>query len=226
MPRSTRKQDASAADVPEWVMPAIRSLVKKFDLSSAAPHIFTGVESILPLMARMSEAAAETPSKRRQRPTAAQTSITDTRILALIAVVFLAVSAKMRDVDVTPEDYEKLRKATVDTQLELPVAKDITEEDLSFELQELMDVAQAEGWLQMEWFLNIVLAEDEDAMEGVEATGRGAAKSITANSGGSDYIGLGTMMQDATDYLGERQREDFKAWKAQVLARVQQIEAQ
>jgi origin recognition complex subunit 6 len=44
-------------------------------------------------------------------------------------------------------------------------------------------------------------------------------------TGGSDYIGLGTMMQDATDYLGDRRREDFKIWKAKVMARVQEIEA-
>jgi origin recognition complex subunit 6 len=44
-------------------------------------------------------------------------------------------------------------------------------------------------------------------------------------AGGSDYIGLGTMMQDATDYLGERQQEDYTRWKAKILARVQEIEA-
>jgi origin recognition complex subunit 6 len=44
-------------------------------------------------------------------------------------------------------------------------------------------------------------------------------------SGGSDYIGLGTMMQDATDYLGERQQEDYRRWKAKVMARVQEVEA-
>jgi origin recognition complex subunit 6 len=50
-------------------------------------------------------------------------------------------------------------------------------------------------------------------------------KSSGLRSGGSNYIGLGTMMQDATDYLGERQQEDYKIWKEKILARVQEIEA-
>jgi origin recognition complex subunit 6 len=33
------------------------------------------------------------------------------------------------------------------------------------------------------------------------------------------------MLQDATDYLGERQRQDYQAWKAKIMARVAKIEA-
>ena len=33
------------------------------------------------------------------------------------------------------------------------------------------------------------------------------------------------MMQDATDYLGERQQDDYAKWKAKIMARVQEIEA-
>jgi origin recognition complex subunit 6 len=33
------------------------------------------------------------------------------------------------------------------------------------------------------------------------------------------------MMQDATDYLSERRKEDYKIWEAKIMARVQQIEA-
>jgi origin recognition complex subunit 6 len=213
-------------------MRAIRSLVKQFDLTSAAPHIFTGVESILPLLARMSAAAAETPSKRPQRTTAASNTpaaVTDTRTMALVVVIFLYVFTKMKDVDVTPNVYEEWRKTAVNTLLELTVAKHVTHDDLSLDIQDLMPMAQAEGWLQMEWFLNVEPMEDVGAMEGVEHTGNisrsGAAKSIVAKSGGSDYIGLGTMMQDATDYLGERQRQDFETWKAHIMARVQEVEA-
>jgi origin recognition complex subunit 6 len=213
-------------------MPAIRSLVKQFDLTSAAPHIFTGIESILPLLARMSAAAAETPSKRPQRTTAAShtssVAVTDTRTMALVVVVFLYVFTKMKDVDVTPDVYEEWRKTAVNTLLELPVAKQVAHDELSLDIQELMPMAQAEGWLQMEWFLNVEPMEDVGAMEGVEHTGNvsrsGAAKSIVAKSGGSDYIGLGTMMQDATDYLGERQRQNFETWKAHIMARVQEVE--
>jgi len=228
-----RKPEENATEIPYWLMPAIRSLVKKFDFSSAAPHIFTGVESVLPLLARMSAAAAETPSRRRQRttttPQTTSTAVSDARTLALIAVVFLYVFTKMKNVVVTPEQYGQWRETAVNTLLSLPAAKDITYDALSLEAEELMPMARAEGWLQMEWFLNVEPAEDLDAMEGIEVTGdntrNGAAKRVATKSGGSEYIGLGTMMQDATDYLGERQRQDFKEWRARVMARVQEIEA-
>ncbi|KAK7536180.1 origin recognition complex, subunit 6 [Phyllosticta citribraziliensis] len=36
--------------------------------------------------------------------------------------------------------------------------------------------------------------------------------------------GLGTMMQDSVDYLSEERRRDFKAWKAEIMKRVEAIE--
>jgi origin recognition complex subunit 6 len=52
-----------------------------------------------------------------------------------------------------------------------------------------------------------------------------ANRGLSLRDGGSSYIGLGTMMQDATDYLGERQREEYASWKAGIIARVEAIEA-
>ncbi|KAF2832788.1 hypothetical protein CC86DRAFT_337689 [Ophiobolus disseminans] len=232
-PRSTRKLDGHVAEIPEWVMPAIRSLVKQFDYASAAPNVFTGVESILPLLARMSAATAESPSRRRQRNTTmSQTTaptVSEARTFALIAVVFMYVFTKMNNVEVTPEQYGQWRETAVNTLLGLPAAKTITYDELSLETEELMPMARSEGWLQMEWFMNVTPAEDMDAMEGVELTGtnasRGESAAIVAKSGGSDYIGLGTMMQDATDYLGERQRQEYIEWKTRVMARVQEVQA-
>ena len=208
-------------------MPAIRNLVKKFDYSIANPHIFTGVEMILPLLSRMEAANPETPSKRARRTaTASQyasVALPDVRIHALIAVIFLYVYTKMRDIDVTPEQYNEWRETAVNTLLESPT-EGVTYEELSLETEELMPLAQAEGWLQMDWFLNVTPQQNGDAMEGVEMAAVPATRSVT-NTGGSDYIGLGTMMQEATDYLGELQRADYKRWKATVMARAQDIEA-
>lgn len=108
--------------------------------------------------------------------------------------------------------------------------KDTTEEDILAEIEQLMPLAQEEGWLRMEWFLNIFPEGDGEEMEGVEMTNSGNApangrRRTLKDSFASEYIGLGTMMQDATDYLGERQREDYKRWKATIMARVEEIEA-
>jgi origin recognition complex subunit 6 len=61
----------------------------------------------------------------------------------------------------------------------------------------------------------------------VEGTSQAAVglKDKSLKDGSSDYIGLDTMMmQDATDYLGARQREDFIRWKAGIMLRIQEIE--
>jgi origin recognition complex subunit 6 len=224
-PRSTRKPEGQGADVPEWVMSAIRTLVRAFDISSAAPHVFTGVESVLPLLRRMTEATAETPSKRpRKLASQPASAVSDARVLGLIAVVFLYVFTKIKDVEVTPDQYKEWRETAVETLLESQSGDNITYDEISFEAEELMPMAQVEGWLQMEWFLNVMPQEDSEPMEGVELSSVTPGKRTVNKTGGSDYIGLGTMMQDATDYLGGRQREDFKEWKAKIMARVQEIE--
>lgn len=69
---------------------------------------------------------------------------------------------------------------------------------------------------------------DGDEMEGVEMTNGDATtsggKSTSLKDGGSDYIGLGTVMQNATDYLSERQSADFKRWRNRIMARIEEIE--
>lgn len=209
-------------------MPAIRSLVKTFSFANAAPHVYTGVESVLPLLERMASTSAESPSKRPRRSAATSqpdsAALSDARTRALIIVIFLYVYNKMRDVDVTPEQYKEWRETAITVLLEQPNGEDVAYDDLSLEAEELMPMAQSEGWLEMEWFMNVTPQEDEQAMDGIEFSGA-SAKSVVSQAGGSDYIGLGTMMQDATDYLGESRRQDYLRWKATIMARVQQIEA-
>lgn len=211
-------------------MPAIRVLVKTFSCPSAAPHVYTGVATILPLLARMSAAAAETPSKRPRRITtpAASTEVTDSRALGLIAVILFYVIARISDQHITPELVVEWQDKAIATLIATPSGQNVQASDLEAEIESLLPMAQEEGWLQMEWFSN-VLVQDGEEMDGVEAT-NGATKPKTSyiggfKSGGSDYIGLGTMMQDATDYLGSRQREEYKVWYAGIMARVEEIEA-
>ncbi len=215
-------------------MPCIRVLVKEASFPNAAPHVYTGIESILPLMARMSAAAAETPSKRPRRPaTASQiptAAVTDTKLFALIVVVFLYVLARMTTEDITPEMYDERRNVAIRTLLQLPEAKNVSHDELSPEIDALLAVAQEEGWLQMEWLLNVSPVSDMDEMEGVEMSNADASRSAASTVlglrvGGSDYIGLGTMRQECNDYLGERQRQDFKTWRANINARFPDMEA-
>jgi origin recognition complex subunit 6 len=153
-PRGTKKPDALL--IPDWVMPAIRKLAKAFDFPSAAPHVFTGVESTLPLLARISTATTESPSKQQQsRSSATATDLPDCRIKGLIAVTFLYVFTRMKNVEVVPEEYTVWRRTVMDTLLAVPTTEEIAYEDLSSEAEELMPMAKAEGWLDMEWFMNV-----------------------------------------------------------------------
>jgi origin recognition complex subunit 6 len=212
-------------------MSTIRTLLQAFEYPCAAPHIYTGVEIIVPLLARMSAAAAESPSKRPSRVAATSQSatfdLTDTRILGLVAVVLFYVLSRMMDQDITPEQYTEWREKVLVTILKSPAGKTVSAADIEAEIDQLMPMAQEEGWLQMEWFLNVVPPADGEAMDGVEMTGEGRSigghKSL--QGGASDYIGLGTMMQDATDYLGARQRHDYQIWKEGIVARIEEIEA-
>lgn len=215
-------------------MLAIRMLAKNLSYPLAIPHVYTGVESILPLMARMAAAAADTPSKRSRRAgndsRAPMAAVSETKTIVLVVVVFLYVMTKMENRDITPEAYEVRKTKAINTMLELPAARNTTSEELSSEIEDLLHVAIDEGWMRMEWFLNIRPVESVDEMEGIETAGNSPVRSAATSSSGlkggsSDYIGLGTMLQDATDYLGERQRQDYKAWKAKIMTRLEEIEA-
>lgn len=232
-PQTGRKTDHGAGEPPAWVMPCIRVLARKFEFPLAAPHVYTGIESVLPLMARMSAAAAETPSKRPRRaasgPTTHNTAVAETKVFALVIVVFFYVLARMTTEDVTPEQFDERRSMAIRTLLELPEAKDVLYDELLSETASLMGIAQQEGWLQMEWFLNVAPPSDTDEMEGIETANADALRSYTPlglRRGGNDYIGLGTMLQDCNDYLSERQRQEFKIWKAEMEVRFDEKDAQ
>jgi origin recognition complex subunit 6 len=136
----------------------------------------------------------------------------------------------MTDQEITPSQFMKWRDKAVELLLDSPAGKDCGREETLAEIERLMPMAQEEGWLGMEWFLNVLPPGDDDEMEGIETaellgTGTRGRNSSLKDSLGSDYIGLGTMMQNATDHLGERQRDDYKRWKAGIMERLEEIEA-
>lgn len=210
-------------------MPVIRALAKAFEYQAVIPHVYAGVESIYPLLARMAAAAAETPSKRQRRATSTAPSpadVSDTRIASIIVTVFLLVLSRMKDIDISPDEYEEWVSKAMNAVLEAASTQNITREELRPIIEPTLAMAREEGWLQMQWLENVKPMENEDEMEGVELTGDMTVKTNGLGvRSGSDYIGLGTMMQDATDYLGERQQDDYAKWKAKIMARVQEIEA-
>lgn len=224
------------AELPDWTMPTIRTLVRAFDYPTAASHVYTAVESTLPLLARMTaasaRAAAETPSKRPRRAAAAPqlsaTELSDAKRLALIAVTLFYVLSRMMDRDISPEQFLQWRERAISTLLQSKAGQDggINVQDLEAEIEILMPMAQEEGWLNMEWFVNVLPLTQNDEMEDIEMEDGDIqrTKKRGLEMGTSEYIGLGTMMQEDTDYLGERQTAEYERWKKSFLAKVAEIE--
>jgi origin recognition complex subunit 6 len=219
----------NAAEPPAWIMPAIRVLARTFAHPAVSPHVYTGVESLLPLLAQLSS-GAETPSARSRRSTAPLPAVSEIKLCSLVVAVFLYVLVRVLDAEVTAEQYDLQRDLAVRTLLSAADVKSVESAHLVTETEEMMATAQQEGWLEMEWFLNVVLGEEGgEEMEGVEKTlpaqGSGSTSRKRRMGGGSAYVGLGTMLQEATDYLGEQRREEYKTWKAGIMARCEELEA-
>ncbi|RAH50314.1 uncharacterized protein BO95DRAFT_470501 [Aspergillus brunneoviolaceus CBS 621.78] len=101
-----------------------------------------------------------------------------------------------------------------------------------------------QGWAQgTEWFENIPRAGevdgdaeilDDEGENGAEEDGGGGGVGAPRHKKQCFQLGretrrgllpgLGTMMQDRVDWLSEDRREDYSVWKAEILARCDQIE--
>jgi origin recognition complex subunit 6 len=97
----------------------------------------------------------------------------------------------------------------------------------------------AKSWSDMEWYLNIPAAGELDEDNGPATPRKQPAKTPLRRKekhsqrkiGDEDVYGpagllpgLGTMFQPAVDWLSEDRREDFAAWKQDILSSVEAIE--
>lgn len=244
-------------DAPEWVMPTIRHLCKAFSTPAATPHVFVGVCSVLALHKSSQPTTTTAPSRVGMRirrsaagPTPAQSKlepIAEPRILGLIVALLFYVLARMVNKETTPDQYLEQRDKAISTLGELEVGKERGEESIQTDIEHFMREAQAEAWLKMEWFLNVVAGQpaagtgsgERSEQVGVDeydeddgGTVQGLSRRKRTNGGvwderssnGGLQIGLGTMMQDKVDYLSEDRQLDYLEWKAKIMARVEQVE--
>ncbi|KAF2813502.1 uncharacterized protein BDZ99DRAFT_496476 [Mytilinidion resinicola] len=228
---------------PDWFLPAIRHLCKAFSKPAATPHVYTGVCTILALQNTPQTATTPRASSRARRATAAPAPaqpepITQSQTPALIAVLLLYVLARMSDQETTPEDFMQQRDKTVEVLCGMDAAEQTDEEEMLADIDRFMRLAQSDGWVQMEWYLNIVAGEAEDEL-GQENGARGDGDAVVGlrrrqrrtDVDMQDYgdgerleIGLGTMMQEKLDYFSEERRLEYLEWKEGFLARVEQLE--
>lgn len=189
-----------------------------------APHVYVGVDSIITDIRAQQALIGNTPSKKRARRAAGNKEISemiagfeDVHIPALIIVVAAYTMSRVKGPPSSGTQWEGHRNAAVQLLLKLvPGDERQEEEEMVRSVEEWLKEAQNEEaqtrWMEMEWFLNLpeTAGEEEapDSLEEVEVAKRG----------------FGTMMTDATDWLSEGRRSEFKRWRADVMKRIAEVE--
>jgi origin recognition complex subunit 6 len=223
-------------DIPGWTMSAIRSLCKAFSIPQVAPHVFVGVSSIVRSIREKQAAVSATPSKKRARrsvgddaPSAVTFAFDDTYIPALVAVIGFFTRSHLLGAP-EPEEYATQRATAMKAiSKALPDGAKQTEEDMIPIIEVLLREAE-NGWLDMEWYHNLPEpASDAEAEAGNRAKGNEDAEEVMPGPSRSLEVpkrGFGSMMTDATDYLSEEKKAEYKRWKNGIMRRIAQSEKQ
>lgn len=227
----------------------IRTLCKALKTPAAAPHVFTGVSTVLSTI-RGNENSSGTPARKRARLLSAPaTNDTTTpaptfeakRIPALIAVVTMYILSALNSPP-SPEEYTALRKTAIKSLLKSVPAIESDEAELIEDIEILIREA-TNGWLEMEWYQNVQPAhnskdeaeenggeeaDEEDEEGGPLATKasqrREKQKRNQIDNSAAPKRAFGTMMTDATDWLSDVRRADYRQWKAKIMKQIDRIE--
>ncbi|KAL3446839.1 origin recognition complex, subunit 6 [Aspergillus insuetus] len=212
------------------------------------PHIFAGVSSVLYFVDNeedFDEVAAEflepvTTTKDREKDEDFKDIIN-----ALVVAVYFLVLARRRTPsessgDIAQEETRKMDKKTFSemrqtalVSLGLPSSVRRHREDVEQWIALIMELNWAHG---KEWFENVPHAGELDGDEAYlsdeggddkrQRTLQGERGSLVLNDTRRGLLpGLGTMMQDRVDWLSPENQEDYAEWKADILARIEQVEA-
>jgi origin recognition complex subunit 6 len=252
--KRSRAAAQAVSNLPRFTMPLIRHVCEAQGAPRAATHVYAGVESVyrsLQTAQELEASAPGTPSKKRKSNNghAADEVVlavlpvpTDDQVPALIAVVCLMTASSMRGKRAFAVDNPQ--KRTAQSAVESYFAKHKTAaavpiDPASFKRDIDTYMQAAKSWSDMEWYMNIPAAGELDEDDGPATPRKQPAKTPLRRKekhsqrkiGDEDVYGpagllpgLGTMFQPAVDWLSEESREDFAAWKQDVLSSVEAIE--
>jgi origin recognition complex subunit 6 len=119
----------------------------------------------------------------------------------------------------TPSEYASLRSRIVKALLRcIPDDMVATEEDVVADIERFLREADAGGWLQMEWYVNL-----ESQARGNEVDEQGDESEKNGRGGDGDVSGVtaqrrafGGMMTPQTDYLSEENVLGYREWREYV----------
>lgn len=226
-------------EAPEWVMPAIRALCKAFNRPDAAPHVFAGVSSVL----KLQRDEVDTPSRKRQRkfggdtPPTSRAKVTEQNMTALISVITFYTLAELDEAPET-EEYIRQRRLAIKTLTKFDPQGPRDKDGITADIESFMREAQ-NGWLDMQWYQNILkddemngeagvngslglegeLADDEEALPKTRRRNGTTRDDAPVLRGG-----FGTMFNDSTDWLSDERRADYVRWKSRILSEIEKVE--
>ncbi len=208
----------SSDEAPEWIMPLIRRLCSTFSTPLLPPHVYTGSCIVLKLAGLSPQQNGEDDWRRD--------------VAAMTIAIYFMVLTRMQRGKMTVEGYaEKVGKACgIAGEGKAKVGRETVDEWI----KRMND----EGWCRgQEWWGSVpedVMDVDSTA-EGVEMgdeeefviSRRKRKRLIEEDEGDEEGVllpGLGTMMQDAVDYLSEERKLDYLKWKQGIMVRIKGME--
>jgi origin recognition complex subunit 6 len=213
-------------EAPGWVMPLIRRLCTTFNTPMLPPHVYTGSCVVLKL------AELWPPSDSDQDDEFRST------VSAMTIAIYFMVWTKMQQGKITPEVY--LNRCEKAIQVVLDMGGDSLGKDA---VDEWIKKMNDKGWCRgQDWWDGVpedvmdfvgpdtrAAGDDLDEQDDVVGSKRKRRRLLEDDEVEDDkegvlLPGLGTMMQDAVDFLSEERRLDYLEWKAGILERIQQME--
>ena len=208
-------------EAPMWVMPVIRDLCKKLGAPAAPHHIYTGVSSILATLNMSHE-------------------ISTVNIPALIIVVFIFVTTRLTGVETDPHEFDRRREKALET---IKIALQRISESTSCSGEDVarcMREAREHQWVNMDWFSNVkvgsgldrdaasVSDEDVEDLEEDSVMIFAMRHAVEPATFSEEYLqpGLGTMLEERTDYLSDAKTRSYEQWRTRMLAKIDSLESQ
>ncbi|OQO04608.1 hypothetical protein B0A48_09530 [Cryoendolithus antarcticus] len=244
-------QPKDAQGLPKKTRELIQYLCKTLGTPEIATHVYAGVESVTDLLQQPQDddPAQNTPSKMRKLDkliVQAAEALTESETHALVGTIYLLATARTSQQPPSLRDVVDMTLGFLGTKRS---AEDSGDEAVRYSIALYLQHAEADGWLAMDWYLNLPLTEGDVDMDHGTNDDEGTAikgkkppaktplrrkekhaqrqtKFDETHAGAAGLRpGLGTMFQPAVDWLSEERRADYVEWKADMLERIAAIES-
>lgn len=165
-------------------------------------------------------------------PSPAPEALTASRLPALLVALALLVAARQGGRALGTDEFRSQRARAVDAVRSVPEGWVQSDERLLADVKGFLKAATEERWVDLPWFLAVEVQGEE--MAGREVVGektplrrkeKHALRPVLGEENAAGLrMGLGTMFQDAVDWLSEERREAYREWREDVLRRIEQME--